>query len=138
MPATLQWLPAAIMSLLCFGLWGYTSKLSVNSIDPKSALLFQAAGFAMVGIITLLLLKFRPETVTKGVAFAITSGLLSGIGCLFFFVATSKGKVSTVVTLTALYPIITIGLAYFLLKESISARQGVGILFALAAIYLLS
>ena len=38
--------------------------------------------------------------------------------------------------MTALYPFLTILLAYFLLREPISGRQLLGMLFALAAIVL--
>jgi transporter family protein len=130
MLSSLNWLVAALMSLLCFGLWGFFCKLAILTIDPKSALVFQSLGAAIVGLLVFTLLHFKPEIEAKGVAFAILAGMSTGLGCLFFFIAADKGKVTTVVTLTALYPIITILLAYL--------KQSTGILLALAAIYLLS
>lgn len=138
MSTTLNWLPAAIISLFSFGLWGLLTKLSVNYIDSRSALLYQIIGIAIVGVILAASLQFKPEMNARGLSFGVLTGIANGIGCLFYFMAANKGKISTVVTMTALYPIITIALAYVILKEDFSSRQGAGIIFALAAIYLLA
>ncbi len=132
------WLPSALLSLLSFGLWGLLTKLAVIHIDSKSALIYQTIGVVIIGVITLGLMDFKPATDTKGLSYAILTGIAYGIGCLFYFIAASKGKIIAVVTLTALYPLITILLAYLFLKEAISLKQGVGIIFAFLAIFLMS
>lgn len=133
-----QWLPAALLALFSFGLWGLFTKLAIVYIDSKSALVFQTAGVLIVGIITLGLLNFKPATDMKGLGFGLLTGVAYGIGCLFYFIAADKGKITTVVTLTALYPLVTIILSFLLLREGISAKQCLGILFALAAIFLMA
>ena len=50
----------------------------------------------------------------------------------------SKGKASSVVTTTALYPLVTLALAFMILKEPITLKQAVGIAFAISAILLIS
>ena len=50
--------------------------------------------------------------------------------------AVVKSKISVIVTMTALYPIISIGLAYLILKEPVTAKEGVGIILAFVAIVL--
>lgn len=136
--AAIYWFPAAIVSLLCFGLWGFFSKLTINYIDARSALFYQSIGVAAIGFVALILLDFKPASTPKGISFGFLTGVAYGIGCLFYFIAADRGKVTTVVTMTALYPLITIFLAYVLLHEAISLRQGLGIFFALVAIYLLA
>lgn len=133
-----NWLPAALLSLFSFGLWGLFTKLAVVHIDSKSALVYQTMGVVVVGIFTLSLMNFKPETDVKGLSYAVLTGLAYGIGCLFYFVAASKGKVITVVTLTALYPLITIVFSHFLLKETVSIKQCAGIIMALIALILMS
>lgn len=133
-----QWLPAALISLISFGLWGFFTKLAIIYIDSKSALIFQTAGVLIIGLITLVSLDFKPSMDIRGLSFGILTGLAYGIGCLFYFIAADKGKITTVVTLTALYPIITIILSFFLLRETIQLKQYLGILFALMAIFLMS
>jgi len=133
-----QWLPAALLALLSFGLWGLFSKLALVYIDSKSALIFQTAGVLIVGIITLSMLNFKPAADAKGLGFGLLTGIAYGVGCLFYLMAADKGKIVTVVTLTALYPVVTIILSYFLLQETIHIKQFLGIMLALAAIYLMS
>ncbi|TAK73543.1 MAG: hypothetical protein EPO11_08305 [Gammaproteobacteria bacterium] len=133
-----QWLPAALLALLSFGLWGLFTKLAIVYIDSKSALVFQTVGVVIVGLITMGMLNFKPATDIKGLSFGLLTGLAYGIGCLFYFIAADKGKIITVVTLTALYPLVTIILSYFLLREAVTLKQCVGIFLALAAIYFMS
>lgn len=135
MPA---WLPAALFSLVSFGLWGLFTKLAMNHIDSRTALVYQTMGVMIIGLITLGTLEFKPATDMKGFSYALLTGVAYGIGCLFYFIAASKGKIITVVTLTSLYPVITIVLAFLLLKEGINIKQLFGVGFAVAAIFLLA
>ena len=112
--------------------------MAVTYIDAKSALFYQALGIALIGVITLALLKFKPGIEMKGVSFAVLSGVVNGVGLLLYLVAADKGKITQVVTITGLYPLITIFLAFMILHEGVNLKQGAGILMALAAIYLLS
>jgi len=132
------WFPAAFLSLLSFGLWGLFTKLSVMHIDSKSAMIFQTIGVVVIGLIMLSTMSFKPATDTKGIFYALLTGAAYGVGCLFYFFAASKGKIITVVTLTALYPLITILLAYIFLKEAVHLKQWLGIGLALVAIILMS
>ncbi len=133
-----NWLPAALIALLSFGLWGLFTKLAIVYIDSKSAFVFQTIGVLVVGLITLSLLNFKPAADMKGLGFGLLTGIAYGVGCLFYFIAADKGKIITVVTLTALYPLVTIVLSYFLLRETVSVKQCIGIFFALVAIYFMS
>jgi transporter family protein len=135
---SITWFPAALISLMSFGLWGFFTKMAITYVDAKTALIYQALGIAMIGFLTLALISFKPESDIRGISFGLMSGIATGIGSLFYLVAADKGKVTTIVTMTALYPLITIFLAYIILHEGINLKQGAGILLALAAIYLLS
>jgi transporter family protein len=137
MPAA-PWFPAALVALLSFGIWGFATKLTVNYVDVKSAMFYQAIGISIIGLFALSLIAFKPAFDIKGISFGVMSGLAAGIGSLFYLLAADKCKVSTIVTLTGLYPLITIFLAYIILHEGINLKQGIGIMFALVAIYLLS
>ena len=72
----------------------------------------------MIGVITLSLMNFKPATDSKGLVFAILTGLTYGIGCLFYFIAASKGKIMTVVTLTSLYPVSHDSIGLFIAERS--------------------
>jgi transporter family protein len=134
----IAWFPATLLSLFSFGLWGFFTKLSVLRIDSQSALIYQTLGVVLVGVISLSMLNFKPATDLKGFGYAVLTGIAYAVGCWFYFIAASKGKIITVVTLTALYPLVTILLAYLLLKETVNLKQGFGIGLAFIAILLMS
>jgi len=133
-----DWFFFSVAALLLWGLWGFFPKLAVNYIDPKSALVYNTIGTVIIGAIVFFLAGFKLEFNTNGITFAILAGAAGALGGLFFLYAVSKGSLPVVVTATALYPIVTIGLAFLILKEPITLKQGLGILFSLIAIMLLS
>jgi bacterial/archaeal transporter family protein len=133
-----NWLIPAVTALFIYGLWGFFPKLAVTYINPLSAMIYQIAGAMLVGAIGLSLLGFRPDAHPKGILFAVLTGMAGVLGTLFYFIAASRGKISVVVSLTALYPLITILLAAVFLREAITVTQIFGMIFAVIAIVLLS
>ena len=133
-----SWLPAAIGAMLCFGLWGFFPKLAVVYLDPRSALVYQTMGGLLVGLLVLASLEFTPAFHAKGVLFAFLIGIVGVAGTLCFFSAAERGRISLVVSLTALYPLITIVLAAIFLKEPLTIKHLAGLACAVAAILLLS
>ena len=134
------WLIYSLLAFILWGLWGFFPKITTSYIGPKSAMVFESLGALIIAILMLAFaLKFKPELHPKGNLFAIITGMAGITGAFFFLSSLSAGgKVSVVVTLTALYPIITILLSMLLLHETITLTQGIGMLLALAAIVLIS
>lgn len=135
---TATWLPSALISLFSFGLWGLFTKLSITYIDSKSALIYQTIGIVVISVFALSTMNFKPASDVKGLSYAVLTGAAYAVGCFFYFIAASKGKITSVVTLTSLYPLITILFSFLLLKESITMKQSFGIILALVAIYFMS
>lgn len=133
-----SWLSASLAALVCFGFWGFFPKLAVAYLDPRSALVYQTLGGLLVGLLVLISLKFSPAFHPQGVLFALLTGMAGVAGTLCFFAAASRGRISLVVSLTALYPLITIALAAIFLKEPLTLKQLAGMVCAVAAILLLS
>lgn len=136
---SISWLSAAILCLLSFGLWGFFSRLALIYISPLQMLIYQTLGIILV---TSFLIKPYVTTTTVsaiGSLFAVLTGIAFTLGSILFFTATNQqGKISVVITLTSLYPLITILLAFLFLKESISFQQCIGMVLAVCAMYLLS
>ena len=106
-------------------------------VDPRSALTYESCGALLVGILVFISLRFGTQWHPIGALFAFSSGLAGFTGALcFLYAVTTGGKVSVVVTLTALYPIVTILLSLVFLHEQISITQGFGILLALISMML--
>jgi transporter family protein len=133
-----SWLPPTLTGLVLFGLWGFFPKLTVAYLDAKSALVYQTIGSVLVGLLVLFSLKMQPAFNLRGMIFAILTGIAGVSGTLCFFAAASRGRISLVVSVTALYPMITIILAAIFLREPITARQVTGMASALVAIWLMS
>ena len=130
------WFIFALLALVMWGLWGFFPKLATLHITPKSAIVYEVLGSMIVGVVIFSLIKFQPETQRTGILFAVLTGITATLGTFFFLYAVTLGKASVVVTITALYPLITILLTYLVLKEPITMVQGVGMVLALIAMVL--
>jgi transporter family protein len=133
------WLIFAFISLMLYGLWGFFPKLATETgMEPKSILVFETIGGALVVLMVLSFIGFRPDFNGKGFSFALIAGTAGALGSLFFLLALSRGRASVVVTLTALYPLVVIILSYFVLKEPLTLKQGIGIVLAVGAMIMFS
>ncbi|MFH1242723.1 MAG: EamA family transporter [Pseudomonadota bacterium] len=133
-----EWILPTFGAFILWGFWGFIPKVTTRYIDPRSAIVYEVLGGILVATVVFCLLNFRLETHPKGILLAITTGVLGFLGALLFLVAVSKGPVTLVATLSALYPVISITLAVFLLNETVTLKQGVGIVFALIAMILVA
>ena len=133
-----SWFIWTVLAMITFGFWGFFPKLAVNYISPQSALIYQVLGALVVGFAALVSAGFKPEIQPMGMLYAFLTGITGLLGTLFYYAAASRGQLTIVVSLTALYPLITILLAFVFLHETISLKQTVGLFFALTAIVLLS
>jgi transporter family protein len=133
-----SWFIWTILAMVTFGAWGFFPKLAVNYISPQSALIYQVIGGLLVGIVGLAMINFKPETHPMGILYAFLTGITGVLGTLFYYAAASRGQISIVVSLTALYPLITIMLAIIFLHETLMLKQVIGLGFAVAAIVLLA
>ena len=130
------------MGLILWGFWGYTSKLAANNIEWKQLTFFFALGVILSALIlnTILmgLMGSFSIALNKGSFYALASGVACLLGVAAVYIALEEGKASLVIPFTALYPLITILLSAILLKEKITLMQGFGVIFAIAAILLMS
>lgn len=132
------WFWFAAVTLLSWGVVGLLQKLSTNYISAESSLIWLVVGFLLLepffypgpGVF-----HYSPWNL----AFALLSGLLNALGAWALFAALkSGGKASIVAPLTALYPVVVIALVPFVLHESITRLQILGVLCSLIAVVLLS
>jgi bacterial/archaeal transporter family protein len=133
-----SWVVYSILTLLCWGLWGVFSKLASTHSRPRQTLLFQAVGVMLFAIMVLAMERFQIERSPLGFGWSVAAGFINFAGFLAFFAAIEKGKVSTVIALSSLYPVVTIALSILLLHERITRREGLGIVLALAAGWVLA
>ena len=128
-----QWVFYAMLAVVSWGVWGIASKLASDS-----ALLNQI--LSTIGLIPTAAVVLRQLNWSRpGAIWSMLGGVTGGLGNLFFLAALTRGgKASVVVPLTAVYPLITVALAWLVLHEKLHRRQLLGLVLALAAIVFLN
>jgi len=134
------WLYYSVLTIVLWGLWGVQSKMIVDRISPLLNQVLFPLGSLPIAALLLFSARVREgKDHRKGALYGIVTGFLGGTGNIAFYMALGGGgKASVVVPVTCLFPLVTVLAARFLLKESISRVQWIGLGLALAAIYLLS
>jgi transporter family protein len=139
-PGRYQWLTYSLLTIFLWGGWGAISKAVADDINAyMNQVLFT------IGMFPLILLVFRSPRMSGGrnrklgIFFAFVTGILGGVGNITFFSSLSwGGRASVVVPVSGLSPLITVIIAFVVLRERMSTYQKIGLGIALAAIYLLS
>ncbi len=132
-----EWILPTAGIFICWGLWGFLPKVTVKYIDPQSAAVYSVFGSILVSIVVFFYSDFRVESNPLGISFAVATGIVGSLGALLFLYAVSRGPVSIIVTLSSLYPVLSIFLAVVFLKEAITIKQLIGIALALVAMALI-
>lgn len=131
-----SWFYPSLISLCLYGAWGYWGTRASNFINPLSITFYSSLGVLASGILALVLLGFRPELSAKGSVYGLLNGLANGIACIFFIVALRKGPAMPVVLITSMYPLITLLLCIIFLKQGLTFKQLLGMIFAILALIL--
>ncbi len=131
-----RWLLLTLATLLLWGGWGVASK-------PVSAQFsaWQVQALSTLGTIPVLWVLLARRTSApgprprRGFLQGLASGLIAGAGNVAYYQALAVGgKAATVVSVTALYPLVTILLAVVLLGERLHRAQWIGIALSLVAL----
>ncbi len=132
------WFGNALAALLSWGLWAFFPKLSLQRISPASSVFFEACGVMLTSIVVVMLLGPKIEFDFEGILFAVLTGIFGTVGLYFFFCAVKTGPIGVISSLTALYPVVTVALAFIVLHEPLNFRQVLGIVLAMIAAGLLT
>ncbi len=132
------WLVYSAITVVAWGVVGLLQKLSTNFISAESSLIWLVVGFLLLEPFF-----YQGKAVFHysgwNLTWALLSGVLNAVGAWALFAALkSGGKASIVSPLTALYPLVVIVLVPFVLHESITRLQVLGVACALIAVVLLS
>ncbi len=139
-----KWLLWSLMTIVLWGAWGLVSKVASAGMDAYVNQLLYTAGLAPLLVFVAFAVHRREAGAPRdrraaGVFWAFLTGILGGVGNIFFFQAmVAGGQASVVAPITALFPMITVLLALTFLHERLGGRQWVGLALAFVAIYLLS
>jgi transporter family protein len=138
---TMNWavLSGGLGMFLAWGVWGLTAKIAIKHLGIQSLVWGQLAAVAMFPIYFLVFKEMLPLKMDSvGIAWALLTGALGILGTLFLYLTLRVGPASIVIPLSALYPVVTVILAYIFLHEELSLTRLLGIACALAAVWLLT
>jgi len=133
-----RWLLWSLFAVACWGLWAVTPKLIGTALTAGQSQTLSTVGLFPVMVALGLSRKLTACGIRRrGIVVAFCAGMLAGAANTAYYHALQLGgKAATLVSLTALYPIVTVLLAMIFLKERLNRVQLVGILLSLAAIWL--
>ncbi len=132
------WLSYAFLCILCWGVWAFLSKMGADQMTPMQMQVLFTIGMLPVVLVAVVRLGRRIDTDLLGATYGILNGIFTGLGLLAYFAALSRGKASIVSPITALFPLLTVLLAFFLLRERMNRVQMAGLVLALSSIFILS
>lgn len=133
------WVIFTAIALVLWGLSGVTQKLATNRISSQLSFVWFAVAMIAISLIVALSGPVYWRAGGGLVLLAIGGGVLNGLGALTSFYALELGgKASVVISLVALYPLLTVAIAVAFLHEALTGRQAVGIILAIVAAILLS
>lgn len=133
-----QWLFWALLAVVCWGLWAITSKLIGEALTAG-----QSQVLSTFGIIPVLAVLWKSaggrsapgQSSRRGWMAALAAGaVVCGGNVAYYHALKIGGKAATVVSVTALYPLVTVLLAIVLLRERLNGVQKAGIALSLASI----
>lgn len=102
-----------------------------------SAVFSRLASFLLVGTIAVLRRGKRP-LFRSDATLALFAGCLDVTGTALFIRANQTGRLDSAVVVSSLYPVLTVLLAWFFLKEQFTRWKTVGIIAAVAAVPLIA
>ena len=96
------------------------------------------AGMLPVALGMLLPMRGKLDRNRGGVTYGLLCGIATGLGTLGYFAALREQNASVVTPLTGVFPVLTVVLAFVVLRERLNKVQMGGMLLALASIVILS
>jgi transporter family protein len=134
-----KWFWYALASSLCWTGWAFTAKIGSKEIPPATMEFISAFGFGLVSVCVMRRKAVTSDRNRAGKIYALISGVLLALGGISLYGAYRTGYNASMVTaVTSLYPVVTVLCAVGFLREKLNKMQVVGLLFALAAMSILS
>jgi drug/metabolite transporter (DMT)-like permease len=127
----------ALGAALGFGAFFVVMDLA-GTVDPIWAAMVSRSSFFLFLLPAVLLKRpcLKIKTIHLPAVFAI--GILDGSAALAYTMATTKGLLSLVSVISALYPAVSVILAAFILKERLRGLQFFGVALAIMGVTLIS
>ena len=133
-----KWFWMVIIAIVLWGLGSFFGKLATIKDIPSRVYFFEAMG--TLATFTCFMLWKRHEIFHDFSinVYGLLMGISWGVGTVLFIVALKPAKLSVLVPLTAVYPIVTVVLSYIFLHERLETREMIGVILAIVSAVLLA
>ena len=129
----------ALVPIVFWGLSGFLQKVATNHLSAEVAGLVYLSAFIPVGLFFALSEPWPGSLTPRTWAIVLAIGFFLAFGNFAVLAAFARGgKASVITPLGSLYPVISVPIAVLLLRETVTRREIVGIVFALASVAALS
>lgn len=133
------WLLYALLTTLFWGVWGAFIELpEKNGFPATLGYIVWSLTMIPCALVALHNAGWKLEVNRRAVMYGMLIGLTGAGGQLLLFEALRSGPAYIVFPFVSLYPVLTIALSVFFLKERANQKQWAGIIVSLAAIFFLS
>ena len=132
------WIWYALLCIFWWGLWGFLSKIGSVTASPLQMQILFTLGMLPVAAAMVLQVRGNLDRNRAGVTYGLLCGVATGIGTLGYYAALRTQDASVVTPVTGLFPLLTVLLAFFVLRERLNNVQMAGMALALASIVILS
>jgi uncharacterized membrane protein len=133
------WLFFTIITTLFWGVWGAFIEIPQKAGFPAT-LGYSVWALTMVpcALVGLGIIKWKLEYDLRSIIYGSIVGLTGAGGQLMLFQALREGPAYIVFPVISLYPVVTVFLSAYFLKETTTKKHWIGIILALIALLLLS
>jgi transporter family protein len=132
------WLRYALLCIFWWGLWGFLSKIGSETANPLQMQILFTLGMLPVAMGMLLQMRGKLDRDRAGVSYGLLCGVATGLGTLGYYAALREQNASVVTPLTGVFPVLTVVLAFVVLRERLNRVQIGGMLLALVSIVILA
>ena len=132
------WLWYALLGVFLWGLWGFLSKIGSDAASPMQMQILFTLGMLPVALGMFVQMRGKLDRDRAGTTYGLLCGIATGVGTLGYFAALRDQNASVVTPLTGVFPVLTVILAFVILRERLNKVQMGGMLLALASIVILS
>lgn len=127
-----------LVAALLWGVGSFVSKVAVTSVGPWTAALVRSVVFFPLVAGFVLWRRQSPLERNRGLAYGAVAGAVLGVGIIATRLSLSAYDVSLVDPIRRLNVLVAVVLSVLVLDEALTVRKGLGIVTAIAALYLLA
>jgi transporter family protein len=126
-----------VLAILGWGIGSLFYKMANDSLHPFMVSAIATIVYLIEVPLVFTFAKFNKTVTPSGIAFAILGSSCMAVGSIGYFFALKKGSAGEITAVSAVYPAITLLLSMFFLGEEMSWRKAIGMLLALASVFIL-